>query len=48
VPAGTDGAELERLALSSPKVAALLAGRTPDRIIAAGGGKLLNIVIRDA
>jgi leucyl-tRNA synthetase len=48
VPAGTDGAELERLALASPKVAALLAGRTPDRIIAAGGGKLLNIVIRDA
>ena len=48
VPAGIDGAELERLALSSPKVAAILAGRTPDRIIAAGGGKLLNIVIRDA
>jgi leucyl-tRNA synthetase len=48
VPAGIDGGELERLALASPKIAAILAGRTPDRIIAAGGGKLLNIVIRDA
>jgi leucyl-tRNA synthetase len=48
VPAGIDAAELEKLALASPKVAAILAGRAPDRIIAAGGGKLLNIVIRDA
>jgi leucyl-tRNA synthetase len=48
VPAGMEGAELERLALASPKVVAILAGRAPDRIIAAGGGKLLNIVIRDA
>jgi len=30
------------------QVAAILAGRAPDRIIAAGGGKLLNVVIRDA
>jgi len=29
-------------------IAAILAGREPDRVIAAGGGKLLNIVIRDA
>jgi leucyl-tRNA synthetase len=48
VPSGIDDAELEQLALASPKVAAILAGRAPDRIIAAGGGKLLNIVIRDA
>ena len=48
VPADIEAAELEQLALASPKVAAILAGRAPDRIIAAGGGKLLNIVIRDA
>jgi leucyl-tRNA synthetase len=48
VPATIDGAELERLALASPKIAAILAGRTPDRIVAAGGGRLLNIVLRDA
>ncbi len=47
VPAGIDAAELEALALASPKVVAALAGRTPDRVIAAGGGKLLNIVVRD-
>jgi leucyl-tRNA synthetase len=48
VPAGIDAAELEQLALASPRIAAILAGREPDRVIAAGGGKLLNIVIRDA
>ena len=48
VPSDTPPAELERLALASPRIAALLGGRTPDRIVAAGGGKLLNIVIRDA
>ena len=47
VPADIDSAELEKLALASPTVAAILAGRVPDRIVAAGGGKLLNIVIRD-
>ena len=41
-------AELERLALDSPKIAAILGGRAPDRIVRRGGGKLLNIVIRDA
>ena len=30
-----------------PKIAAILAGRTPDRIVYAGGGKLVNIVVRD-
>jgi leucyl-tRNA synthetase len=38
---------LQAAALASPKIVAALAGRTPDRIIAAGGGKLINIVIRD-
>ena len=39
---------LQRLALASPKIATILAGRAPDKVIAAGGGKLINIVIRDA
>jgi leucyl-tRNA synthetase len=39
--------ELETEVLNSPKVAAILAGRRPDRIITAGGGKLVNVVVRD-
>jgi leucyl-tRNA synthetase len=40
--------QLEAEVLASPKIAAILDGRRPDRIIAAGGGKLVNIVLRDA
>ncbi len=46
VPASIEGAELERLVLEREKVVAALAGRTPERIIHAGGGKLVNIVVR--
>ena len=46
VPTSTDAAALERLALDSPKILAILAGRTPDRVISPGG-KLVNIVLRD-
>jgi leucyl-tRNA synthetase len=46
VPTDTDQATLEKLVLASPKVVAALAGRTPDRVIHAGG-KLVNIVVRD-
>ncbi len=48
VPAEIDAAALEALVLASPKIAAALAGRAPDRVIHAGGGKLINIVLRDA
>ena len=48
VPADIAQADLEAAALASPKIAALLAGRRPDRVIQAGGGRLVNIVIRDA
>jgi leucyl-tRNA synthetase len=48
VAAGVTGPELEAAALASPKVQAILAGRTPDKIIVAGGGRLINIVLRDA
>ena len=38
--------ELEALVLARPKIVAALAGRTPERVIHAGG-KLINIVVRD-
>jgi leucyl-tRNA synthetase len=46
VAADADQATIEREVLASPKIAALLAGRAPDRVIHAGG-KLVNIVLRD-
>jgi leucyl-tRNA synthetase len=46
VPAGIDDLELERLVLASPKIQAALDGRTPDRVVVAGGGKLVNLVVR--
>jgi len=46
VPAGIDDAALERLVLAAPKVVAALAGRTPDRVVVAGGGRLVNLVVR--
>ena len=45
VPVGVEQAELERLVLARPRVVELLAGRTPDRVIHAGG-RLVNIVVR--
>ena len=47
VPAEVSGPELEAAALASPKIQAILAGRTPDRVISAGAGRLINIVLRD-
>ena len=46
VPAGIDDAELARRVLAAPKVVAALAGRTPDRVVVAGGGRLVNLVVR--
>jgi leucyl-tRNA synthetase len=46
VAADADQATVEREALAAPRIAALLDGRAPDRIIHAGG-KLVNIVLRD-
>jgi len=39
-------AEVEAIVLARPRIAAALGGRTPDRIIHAGGGRLVNIVVR--
>jgi hypothetical protein len=33
--------------MTRPKVVAALAGKTPNRVIHAGGGRLVNIVVRD-
>jgi leucyl-tRNA synthetase len=46
VPADVSTEELERLVLASPRVQANLGGRTPDRVVHAGGGRLVNIVVR--
>nr|MBA2381923.1 leucine--tRNA ligase [Chloroflexota bacterium] len=46
VPADTDAAGLEAAVLASDRIQAVLAGRTPLKIIQAGGGKLVNIVVR--
>jgi leucyl-tRNA synthetase len=40
-------AEIEGAVLADPKIVAILNGRAPDRIVVAGGGKLVNIVLRD-
>jgi len=46
VPAGISDDELETVVLSRDKVQAALGGREPNRIIHAGGGQLVNIVVR--
>ena len=46
VAADADQATIEAAALASPRIAAILGGRAPDRIIHAGG-KLVNIVLRE-
>jgi leucyl-tRNA synthetase len=46
VPAGISELELEQIVLARDKVAAALGGREPHRIIHAGGGRLVNIVVR--
>ena len=47
VPAGADAAAIEAAVLASPRIQQLLGGRAPDRIIHAGGGRLVNLVVRD-
>jgi leucyl-tRNA synthetase len=46
VPAGISELELEQLVLARDKVRAALDGKQPARVIHAGGGRLVNIVIR--
>ncbi len=46
VPAGISEVELEQIVLSRDRIVAVLDGRPPERVIHAGGGKLVNIVVR--
>ncbi|HET9614895.1 MAG TPA: hypothetical protein VFP22_08790, partial [Candidatus Limnocylindrales bacterium] len=48
VPADIGPDALERAALDSERVRSILAGREPLRVVQAGGGKLVNVVVRDA
>ena len=47
VAANADEATVEQAVLASPRIQEVLAGRTPDRVIHAGGGRLVNLVVRD-
>jgi leucyl-tRNA synthetase len=47
IAVGLSEAAVEALIMARPKVVAALAGKTPDRVIHAGGGRLVNIVVRD-
>jgi leucyl-tRNA synthetase len=47
VPTEVDAATLERMALEAPRIREILAGRTPLKIIQAGGGRLVNVVVRE-
>jgi leucyl-tRNA synthetase len=46
VAVGLSEAEVEAIVLARPKVVAALAGVVPDRIIHAGGGRIVSIVVR--
>ncbi len=48
MPADATEEQIRAEVLESAKIAAILAGRRPDRIVFAGGGKLVNIVLREA
>jgi leucyl-tRNA synthetase len=48
VAADVSGPELEAAVLASERIRAILAGRAPLKVIQAGGGRLVNIVVRDA
>jgi leucyl-tRNA synthetase len=46
VPAGISEIELEQIVLARDKVRTALDGREPHKVIHAGGGRLVNIVVR--
>jgi len=47
VAANSSDDALEASALASDRVRSILAGREPDRVVVAGGGRLVNVVVRD-
>jgi leucyl-tRNA synthetase len=46
VPADATQSDIEAAVLGRERIVAILDGRTPDRIVVAGGGKLVNLVVR--
>ena len=46
VASDATAAEIEAAVLARERIATILAGRAPDRIVLAGGGKLVNLVVR--
>ena len=46
VAADASAADIEAAVLARDKIKAILDGRAPDRIVVAGGGKLVNLVVR--
>jgi leucyl-tRNA synthetase len=46
VPVGIADADLQAMALEQPKIVAALEGKAPLKVIVAGGGKLVNIVVK--
>jgi leucyl-tRNA synthetase len=46
VVAEASNAEIEAAVLDRERIRAILDGRTPDRIVIAPGGRLVNLVIR--
>ena len=47
VAANADPKAIEQAALASEKIQAYLVGRAPERVILAGGGRLVNVVVRE-
>jgi len=46
VPIGISEIELEQVVLARDKVRAALGGKEPLKVVHAGGGRLVNIVVR--
>ena len=46
VAADASAAEIEAAVLERDKIKTILDGRIPERIVVAGGGKLVNLVVR--
>ena len=46
VPANASNAEIESTVLARERIVAILDGRAPDRVVVAGGGRLVDLVVR--
>ena len=45
-PADATTADIEAAVLARERIRAILDGRAPDRVVVAGGGRLVNLVVR--